>query len=49
MIACINCDETEKLILDKFNSLYTQRADYGKEYFEGDCKSMIKEICSIST
>lgn len=45
-IICNNCKRTEKDIIKKFIELFKQRKDIGKEYFEGDYKSMINIIYS---
>ncbi len=44
-LKCDDCIKTEKDIINLFKTNYTQKKDYGLEYFEGDIKSMIKDFC----
>lgn len=41
---CIDCYEMENLIIEKFKKKFIHRSDIGREYFEGDCVSMMKKI-----
>ena len=45
-ISCFDCDNMEKILLTLFNEIFIKRKDYGREYFEGDYKRMIKIINS---
>ena len=42
-----NCHEMEKLILIHLSLNFNKRTDIGREYFEGDHRSMIELIKSI--
>lgn len=42
-----NHDTIETIILDKFKITYTQKREYGTEYFYGDKNQMIKTIMDI--
>jgi len=42
--SCYDCDKMEKILLTSFNEKFIKRNDYGREYFEGDYKRMIKII-----
>jgi len=44
-ISCNNCDILEKNLINIFKEKFIQRKDIGNEYFEGDDKIMIYEIC----
>jgi hypothetical protein len=46
---CFNCDECENEIIKLFKTKFQQRTDIGTEYFEGDYKVMLCDICDIST
>ena len=46
-LVCSDCIACEKEIKKKFISKYIHRKDIGTEYFEGDAKIMMKDICSI--
>jgi len=46
-IICVDCTKCEKMIMKKFKEKYIQRLDIGLEYFEGNCKKMIPDICNI--
>jgi hypothetical protein len=41
---CVDCDKTEKDLLEKFRDKFVHKTDIGKEYFGGDVDCMIKEI-----
>lgn len=43
-IICINCVKMESEIIKKFKEKFIQRKDIGREYFEGDYKTMINFI-----
>lgn len=43
-----DCTQVENLILLKFKELYTQKLEYGREYFSGDPQSMIETIFEIA-
>ena len=45
--ACLNCHELEKTIITLFTSKYIQKTYFGREYFEGDQRSMIGDLCDI--
>jgi len=44
-IACQDCHNCEKELLDIFNTNFKVRRDIGCEYFEGNYNLMIKFIC----
>jgi len=46
-IACDNCTDCEKLILEAFKVKYIQRLDIGYEYFQGNIDTMIQDICLL--
>lgn len=46
-ISCNNCDEIEKIILNKFKNTFIHKKDIGNEYFMGDYKIMIDIIYNI--
>ena len=46
-IMCSDCDAMEKKILELFKKKYIRCKHIGNEYFEGDYKSMIRDINSI--
>ena len=43
-IECIDCNHCEKKLLAVFRSKYICKTEYGREYFEGDCISMTRDI-----
>lgn len=43
-VVCDNCIDIELKLINLFKSKYIHSTDYGNEYFEGDYKSMIKDI-----
>jgi hypothetical protein len=45
--SCRNCHELEKEIIKLFTSKYVQKTYFGREYFEGDQRSMIGDLCDI--
>ena len=45
---CFNCNTCEREIIQLFKTNYKQRLDIGTEYFEGDYKSMLRDILVIS-
>ena len=47
-LSCNNCDKCEIEIIRTFKNKYKQRRDIGNEYFEGDYKTMLCDICEIS-
>ena len=47
--ASFNCDTCENEIIKLFKTKYKQRTDIGREYFEGDFKVMLCDICDIAT
>ena len=44
---CKNSIKMERLVLEKFKNKYTQRKDIGREYFEGEHKTMIRIIFEV--
>ena len=44
---CKNSIKMERLVLEKFKNKYTQRIDIGREYFEGEHKTMIGIIFEV--
>jgi len=34
----------ERILLERFNELFVHRSDYGREYFQGDYRTMIRTI-----
>jgi len=46
-MACENCHITETAIIALFKSKYLQIVEYGSEYFMGDAKSMMTDICHL--
>jgi hypothetical protein len=46
-IACNNCDEIEKLVLNKFKNTFIHKKDIGNEYFMGNYNIMIDIIYNI--
>ena len=44
---CNDCDKMEKKLLEIFRNKFIQRKDIGSEYFEGDCRDMMREINEI--
>lgn len=42
--SCDNCDALEVQLIREFKIKYIHRREFGNEYFEGDCKEMIKDI-----
>ncbi len=47
IMAVYDCTKYEQLLMTKFKSLFKQRTDYGREYFEGDIHIMMKEFNGI--
>ena len=45
MINCINSISCENNLIKLFKEKFIQKTYYGKEYFQGNCLLMIKEIC----
>ena len=43
-INCITVDAAEKTIINIFKQKYIHKHQYGNEYFEGNCQSMIMDI-----
>jgi hypothetical protein len=41
---CLDCDNCEKKLLELFRSKYTNKPEYGREYFQGDSISMTRDI-----
>ena len=41
---CLDCDYCEKKLLELFRSKYTNKLEYGREYFQGDSISMTRDI-----
>ena len=46
-INCTDCDTAEKTIINIFKKKYIHKHQYGNEYFEGDCQSMIVDIINV--
>jgi hypothetical protein len=46
-VVCNDCKDIEQKIIDLFIINYNHYTEYGNEYFEGDYKSMIKDIFSL--
>ncbi len=46
-IACNDCHTTETAIIEQFTNKYRRVTEYGSEYFEGNRKEMIQDICNI--
>lgn len=46
-VVCNNCKDIEQKIINMFIKNYNHYTEYGNEYFEGDYKSMIKDIFSL--
>jgi len=46
-INCIDCDAAEKTIINIFKQKYIHKHQYGNEYFEGNCQSMIMDIINV--
>lgn len=44
---CNNSSNMERLVLKKFKEIFTQKKDYGREYFEGNYKTMIRTILEV--
>jgi hypothetical protein len=47
LMACTNCHAIETIMLARFRAKYKARIDYDTESFEGDCSSMVRDICEI--
>ena len=45
--SCSNCHELERKIITLFTSKYELKRSIGTEYFEGDYRKMIRDICDI--
>lgn len=43
-VKCIDCDSSERKLIDLFKEKYKQRKDIGTEYFEGNCIDMMNSI-----
>lgn len=43
-VVCDNCIDLELKLINLFKNKYIQSIEYGNEYFEGEYKSMIKDI-----
>ena len=41
---CIDCDYCEKKLLELFRTKYTNKPEYGREYFDGEFISMTRDI-----
>ena len=48
VIAVQNCDTCETQILNEMKKKFTQKKDYGVEYFNGDHRDMVKIILRIA-
>jgi hypothetical protein len=46
-IKCDNCHTLETKIINHFKSKYHHYDKFGEEYFEGDYKEMMKDICCL--
>lgn len=46
-VACNNCKDIEKKIIELFIINYNHYTEYGNEYFEGNYKLMIRDIISL--
>ena len=46
-VACDDCRDSEQAIMNVFKSKYRHAIEYGNEYFEGNPKTMIRDIASI--
>jgi hypothetical protein len=46
-VVCNDCKDIEQKIIDLFIKNYNHYTEYGNEYFEGNYKSMIKDIFSL--
>lgn len=46
-VVCNDCKDIEQKIIDLFITNYNHYTEYGNEYFEGDYKSMIKDIFTL--
>jgi T5orf172 domain len=44
---CYNCDIIEKNIMKLFKTKYVNHKIAGREYFRGDCRLMISDICHL--
>ena len=45
LFACVrNCDLMENLLMKSFGAKFTQKKEYGREYFEGNREAMLFEI-----
>jgi uncharacterized membrane-anchored protein YjiN (DUF445 family) len=45
--SCSNCHELERKIITLFTSKYELKRSIGTEYFEGDYRKMIRDMCDI--
>jgi hypothetical protein len=45
--ACNNCDILEQKVIKLFSSKYENKKCFGKEYFKGDVRLMINDLCHI--
>ncbi len=48
-ICVTDCRACEKQIIKQFNKKFINRSDYGREYYEGDYKNMLKEFLDITS
>jgi len=46
-LCCINCDDCERQIISLFDKKYKNRDDIGREYYEGNYRSMILDIIEV--
>jgi len=44
LLACKDCVNVERSLIDKFKNKYTQCTEYGTEYFNGDSDEMIRDV-----
>ena len=44
LLACKDCVSTERALLAKFKTKYTQCTEYGTEYFNGNSDEMIRDV-----
>src|SRR5437868_1509592 len=49
LVVCNNEIECEKKVIDFLKQKYIQRKDFGREYFEGDFREMIKDMMKIAS
>jgi len=46
-LCCNNCDDCERQIISLFDKKYKNRDDIGREYYEGNYRSMILDIIEV--